>query len=266
MAKPQDCKIKIFIPSRMTSLNVEHSIYKILPDALDAVLGIELRNVDHKTAFVQALQVTDEPIFNLSPLPRIEIPWWTNVLGCFQGIFLTHSFGEPSVPKPTHLEAFNAYTGERLWSAAETLWLETLDSTVRVKISAEERLLDLRTGEPATTLPTEISKETARFPVHYAEGSPHLFPLQKLIRHLTGQQPIGACDYLEFPHSIIFSYYFYESEKLKNDLLVVSKAGNVLFHESLQTGEGLGHTTFMVWRNQLVFIKDQVYLCWHAVS
>lgn len=251
----------------MTSLNVEHSIYKILPDSSQPMLGIELRDANRKTAFVQALQVQNEDFSNLVTLVRIEIPWWTNVLGCFQGIFLLHTFGEPSVPKPTHLEAFDAHTGQQLWSSTETVWLETLGSTLRVKISAEEeRFLDLHTGQTVPIFPNEIREETARFPVHYAEGSSHLFPLQKLIRHLTGQQPIGACDYLEFQDSIIFSYYFYESEKLKNDLLVVSKAGNVLFHESLQIGEGLGHTTFIVWRNQLVFIKDQVYLCWHAVS
>lgn len=250
----------------MISFPFNDPIFKILPDSYEPFLGIELRNPDSQKASL-ALVVYEPANGFTATSESIEIPWWTNVLGCFHGLFLIHSFEKADIPSPDSLIAIDGHTGEKRWEVAGMLWQETVGQSVRVKAKEDsiETYLDLFTGEPSVS-GREVSRIPPVAPIHYPEGNAHLIPLHALIRKLTHNSPVGACDYLEVGKSIIISYYFYNLEKLDNALLVVNFNGDVLLNEPLQSGTGLGFTTFIYWRGQLVFVKDQLYLCCYALS
>ncbi|WP_106635438.1 DUF4905 domain-containing protein [Siphonobacter sp. SORGH_AS_0500] len=252
----------------MQRLEFSHPIYKISPDPYDPYVGIEIRDSEQRKAYVQSLACAEDGhFFSQNQTPLVEVAWWVNMLGCFHGVILYHSFEEPEVPRPTALHALDGRTGELLWTVSNRIWQETLDAIVRVQSGEESyEFLDLRTGQSVPQMPSQSALHEIRLPVHYPEGNVHLATLQKLIRYTTENHPIGACDYLELTPLIIISYYFYESEKLKNNLLVVTNTGQVQFHEPLSLGDAQGHTTFINWRHQLIYIKDQVYLCCYAVS
>ncbi len=252
----------------MQRLPFPHPIYKISPDPYEPYLGIEFRDSEQRKAYVQLVTCDEKGQCIPDQVnPAVEVPWWINFLGCFHGILLYHSFDNPEVPRPTALHAIDGCTGHPLWTVSEAIWQETIDQKISVQVIQEKNIfLDLRTGMQTTiSSPTNPITEIG-IPRHYPEGNQYLNALQKLIRYITENQPIGACDYLELPSLIIISYYFYEADKLKNNLLIVTKTGQVQWHESLFLGEAQGHTTFVSWRHQVIYIKDQVYLCCYAVS
>ncbi len=251
----------------MQRLLFPHPIYKLSPDPYEPYLGIEIRDSEQRKAYLQLIACTEDGQFSdTDSYPLTEVHWWVNFLGCFQGVLLYHTFDEPEVPRPTALHAVDGQTGRTLWSVSGMIWQETLGSYIRVQVSEETSLfLDLQSGQETTFQPSGPAPAEVRIPFHYPEGNQYLNALQKLIRYTTENQPVGACDYLELPSLIIISYYFYDSEKLKNNLLLVTKTGQVQWHESLFSGEAQGYTTFIYWRHQLIYIKDQVYLCCYAV-
>ncbi|MFT4031991.1 MAG: DUF4905 domain-containing protein [Siphonobacter sp.] len=242
----------------LTSFNIP--VFKVLPDPYQARLGIELRDHASKKVFFQRFTFNQELRFESSQ----ELPWWSSTLGLYNGILLTHAFAQPELPTPTALEAYDSH--QIRWQCPGAIFTKANESQVEYTKDHNLELAQLQTGQLIDNPFEPFSVLSIKTPIHYPEGNQYLEAIQRFIRILTGNRPIGACEYLELANSIIISYYFYESEKLKNELLAVTKTGRILFQENLQTSTGLGFLTFIYWQSHLFFVKEHVYLCSYAIS
>lgn len=239
-------------------------IFHIFPDPAEPLLGVELRDKEQHYAGFQVVSPADIEAPD-TPLPaRFDLPWWSHPLGIFNGILLAHLFGDPGIPVPTALQAYRISDGSLAWERPGLVWIRTDGSAVTVRNDRfEEQTIGLFSGEPAQP---QASAGQPLAHAHFPEGHPELYSLHRLVRLCTGQQAVGPVDYLEIPGLIVISFYFYASEKLKNSLLVVNHSGDVVLHEELSAASGSGYSTFLYWRDSLVFIQDQVHLCCYAVS
>lgn len=248
----------------MLRFTFELPIFHIFPDPSQPLLGVELRDKEQQYAGFQVVS-TAVPATPNNPLPaRFDLPWWSHPLGIFNGILLVHLFGEPGIPAPTALRAYDIHDGSVAWEHPGLIWLRTDGPVATIRnADFDEQALDVRTGTPAEPRPLSAPPVS---PMHFPEGHGELHTLHRLAGRLTGHQAVGPADYLELSGLIVISFYFYASGKLKNSLLVVNHSGEVVLHEELSAATGSGYSTFLYWRDFLVFVQDQVHLCCYAVS
>jgi hypothetical protein len=75
-----------------------------------------------------------------------------------------------------------------------------------------------------------------------------------------------GCEYLDESGLIFISYYMEEDKALANYLLVVDTEGALLLHEKLDDQlSHIGLGTFMLVRDQLIFIKQKRELLSYAI-
>jgi hypothetical protein len=210
---------------------------------------------------------------------RFEEDWWIGMTAADQDALILHTFEDTENPEKKAFFAVRSSSGEVMWKSGRLQVMDVYqqhiygfereeDETLYKGISIEtnqEKSLSL--DEVAQAL-KEVSGENKyiRHPFHYTEEEAYFKTVSQFIQQYLNQSPLRACEYLEHHKSIFISYYIEEGKALANYLLVVDEEGELQLHEKLDdqlSQPGLG--TFMIIRDQLVFIKRKRELLSYAI-
>lgn len=198
-------------------------------------------------------------------IEELELPneWWSS-LHTHQGDVLVFSRREdPINPALLSLWAFDWKTRTMLWEKSQCQFVASAIEGVWVIESKEagprKMLLDWRTGGP---------KEGSEFaapannrwllPFHYIESDGHFETVQRFLKARHCKEALYGCDYCEWEGFIFISFYIADGDSLANFLMVVDADGEMKLFEKLESNlKAIGVSTFFIFENHLIFVKDK---------
>jgi hypothetical protein len=116
---------------------------------------------------------------------------------------------------------------------------------------------DWKTGNQKEVEEIVVAGERTLLPIIYEHGSEHH---QTVADFLSLELPL-SCEYLEWDDKIIISYYLRSGKEFERFLLLLkdgTKEWKIVQDDSMK---GFSPGAFFVFKNQLIFIKDQNEVC-----
>jgi hypothetical protein len=97
---------------------------------------------------------------------------------------------------------------------------------------------------------------TINTPSHYSSLEVYFKDFKEFFDKKFNQQIDKAIDYLEADNKLIFSYYLYENTWV-NKLKVCNLSFHTLFEDQIESNELMGHHTFQVFENLIIYTKNK---------
>jgi hypothetical protein len=95
-----------------------------------------------------------------------------------------------------------------------------------------------------------------QIPSHYHTEKSYFKDFQQFFEIKFNQKIDKGIDYLEGDNKLIFSYYLYENTWL-NKLKVCNLDFTSIWDDTIETTELIGHTTFQVFENLIIYTKNK---------
>lgn len=252
-------------------------IWNLLTDHEARYLYLELRDEGaHQVSFA-AYDITGQKL--LWDDLRFEENWWIGMSAADAKLLVLHTFEDSENPEVKSFFAIDNTSQKVIWQNTDFQvmgvsegclygYIRKNETTFYKSLSPEtKRQQNLSLEEVEQSL-TEISGENKyiRQPFHYTEEDAHFETVSHFVQHFLNIRPVQVCEYLEYRSLILISYYVEEAKALANYLLVVDTEGVLLLHEKLDDQlEHVGMGTFMLIRDQLIFIKKKRELLSYAI-
>ncbi len=93
-------------------------------------------------------------------------------------------------------------------------------------------------------------------PNHYTEEDIYFKDFQEFFDRTFQQKIIKGIDYLEGDNKLIFSYYLYENTWV-NKLKVCNLSFDTLWEETIESTQLMGHKTFQIFENLIIYTKNK---------
>ncbi|MDF9800099.1 hypothetical protein OKW21_005362 [Catalinimonas alkaloidigena] len=259
------------------SISFSAKIWNLLTDHDAHYLYLELRDEEaHQVSFA-AYQLTKKEMVWQDL--RFKESWWIGMSVADQDILVLHTFENSDNPDEKSFLAFDVNTQQIIWESENLQVIDVKNrkiygyekvegDTVYKCISLEDEAEKEISKEEAFAALQNFSVENKyiRHPFHYTEEDAYFETVRKFVLEYLNLQPIKGCEYLEHQQFIYISYYIQENKALANYLLVIDKEGTLQLHEKMDDQlSQLGLGTFMIIRNQLMFIKRKRELVSYAI-
>lgn len=256
-------------------LTFSDPIWRLVFEQVDTAPGFviaELRKSEDQTLKLVTIRLPTGEILSET---RPVLPFHSSLAGIWNGHALYHRFDNNRLPVPTALGNLDVQTGISRWewpnhtlvgADARRVWAKR--SSLTDAVAAPIISFDLMNGEPIedNEKPAVFHNSRLHFPVSYTTASNWWPVVDRFLKKLTHQTPIGSVDYLEVGDKLIFSYYYRETnDQLRASLLITDRLQTIWFHQ--QTGQEtemsrpdsepnaqplFGSGSFCVWQNQII--------------
>ncbi|PWJ42733.1 DUF4905 domain-containing protein [Sediminitomix flava] len=246
-----------------TLFSTEGNIWKIYFDQYSKTLLVETRFDGEKSSAFSALKPLDGNL--LWQELQLDENLWTGVAAFNHGKLGIHIYDEEkSYPLPRDLVVMDVATGDFSWNKEHVQLLDfTTDTAIVQDLNEDNKhlFLDVQSGTELTnktTIPSQKSDSPILNPIEYVQENEHFQTFEKFLEKKFNHVPFKSIEYLETEKNLILSYYIKSGKILQQFLLVLTREGNVLYHEIIGKSEkGVGLDTFMIYENVLLFTKDQ---------
>lgn len=268
------------MPKKLThafSVSFSAKIWNLLTDHEAHYLYLELRDEEaHQVSFAAYRLVEKKLIWqNLS----FDENWWVGMSAADQDVLLLHTFEDTDNPDKKAYFAIHSGNCQTIWKSKHLQVLgirnqqiygyENKDDDIFYKCySIQDNKEKTLSTEDALAELQKVSVENKyiRQPFHYTEDEAYFETVRKFVLEYLNQQPLRGCEYLEYQQLIFISYYIQENKALANYLLVVDEEGTLQLHEKMDDQlSHIGWGTFMIIRDQLIFIKRKRELVSYAL-
>ena len=210
---------------------------------------------------------------------KLAEEWWAGMSAADGDVLVLHTFDDSENPEVKSFFAINNATQEVIWEGSELQVMEVYQGQLygfvrKNEVTSYKRVSLETNGEKNLSLKElehslqDVFGENKyiRQPFHYSEEDAYFSTVSRFVQHYLNRRPVRSCEYLDAEGLIFISYYIEEDRALANYLLVVDTEGELLLHEKLDdqlSHPGLG--TFMIIRDQLIFIKQKKELLSYAI-
>jgi len=98
-----------------------------------------------------------------------------------------------------------------------------------------------------------------QLPMFYSEPSEYFAEVRDFLLDLTGHTAVKGCEYLEYGHIIVISFYLYtDKQTMENYLLVLNKKGEVLLKKVIgRELTGIGLDTLILVNGTLIVAENK---------
>lgn len=252
-------------------------IWNLLTDHEARYLYLELRDEEaHQVSF--AAYDLDNHKLCWDDL-RFEEDWWIGMSAADAHLLVLHTYEDSDNPEVKSFFAIDNASREIVWQDSDLQVMDVyrgqLYGFVRKDTSTVYKSVSLKTKQQQNLSPEEVEHALAelsaenkyiRHPFHYMEEDTYFETVSRFVQHYLNRQPKLGCEYLDENGLIFISYYMEEDKALANYLLIVDTEGALLLHEKLDDQlSHIGLSTFMLVRNQLIFIKQKRELLSYAI-
>ncbi len=259
------------------SFSSSAKIWNLLTDHAARYLYLELRNEEaHRVSFA-AYDLEVKKLLR-DDLQFTE-DWWVGMSAADNNLLVLHTFEDNENPAIKSFFAIDNRTQEVIWQDSELQVMdvrgESLFGFVRKDGNIHYKSFPVETNSQQNLSLEEVEHAIAadfaenkyiRQPFHDMEEDAHFETVSRFVQHHLKCWPLQACEYLEHEGLISISYYVEEGKALANYLLVVDTEGELLLHEKLDDQlSHIGLGTFMLVREQLIFIKQKRELLSYAI-
>ncbi len=246
-------------------------MWKLIPARNGKAIALEIRNQDSfEVRYASIDLVRYQLIFDDL---TFEDSWWTSIFLLHGNLLVFYAYPDSQNPEVKKFFAVDLPTRKIIWQSDSFVVVDAAEGKLygytrhgdvkdfqeidiyknTAKAISEESILVTANKRDIT-----VKHEQIAYPFLYAEDSPHFPVVFNYIAQNLHVHPVKGCEYLEFRHYIIISYYFYESKNLVNYLLIIDKNGTLLHHEKInECLSGIGSDTFFIINQQLIFIKEK---------
>lgn len=156
-------------------------------------------------------------------------------------------------------------------------WIDAIDDSAFFSILEQGKnpksigvyQIDLKTGtvlEKMDIFPSNLyinnkSSEifTIENPTHYIKDDSYFSDFKLFFEKKFNQQIDKGIDYFEGKEKLIFSYYLYENTWV-NRLKVCNLSFDILWDEQIDSNDLIGHHTFQVFENSIIYTKNKIEL------
>lgn len=97
---------------------------------------------------------------------------------------------------------------------------------------------------------------TVENPTHYRQEDAYFTDFKQFFSKTFDETIDKGIDYLESKDKVIFSYYLYENTWV-NRLKVCNLSFNTLWEDQIESNELIGHHTFQVFENLIIYTKNK---------
>ena len=165
------------------------------------------------------------------------------------------------IPNPFSKEQIYNWLGCTDWKASFSLIIQGKNPKAESYVT-----IDLKTGtvfektnvfsfQSIANTKTKIEFEIQN-PTHYQESNPHFESFREFFLKKFKIEISKGIDYLDSTNKLIFSYYLYENTWV-NKLKVCNLSFETEWEDCLDSNELIGHTTFQVVNQFLVYTKNK---------
>ncbi|MCE7991453.1 MAG: DUF4905 domain-containing protein [Roseivirga sp.] len=194
-----------------------------------------------------------------------EENWWVSVYHFFNEVAVFQVFEDTQDIEARSYFALDLRSQEALWSLDAVAAMSRQGYFIQVRAITDESepfWIDIRSGETLDSPSEEIMagdiSYAARYPLHYTEEGEHFQTVKLFLSDKYGIEAIKACDYLEYGSLAIIAYHSMSAQELEHFLLVLTKEGEALLHEKLDSGlKGLISGAFFIAEEQLIFVQGR---------
>ncbi len=251
-------------------------IWKLLTDHEAHYLYLELRDEEaHQVSFaaydLQARELLWDDL-------HFEEDWWVSLSVAEGQLLVLHTYEDSDNPEVKSFFAIHNDTKKVVWQDQRLQVLNVyqgkLYGFIKEDTATSYKSISLETNDQHNLSDEETARvlerasaenKYIRHPFHYVEEDAYFGTVSRFVQHYLNQQIKVGCEYLDENGLIFISYYMEEDKALANYLLVLDKEGELLLHEKLDdqlVHIGLG--TFMLARNQLIYVKQKRELLSYA--
>lgn len=259
------------------SVSFSAKLWNMLTDHDARYLYLELRDEQAHQAHFAAYHLAEKKIAWQDL--HFDESWWIGMRAADQEVLVFHTFDDTENPEKKSYFAIRADTREVIWKSDSLQVLDIKNGYIYGYEQQEDDIIyKYQAVESGTekSLPKEdtlaelqnisVENKYIRHPFHYTEDETYFETVRKFILEYLNQRPIRGCEYLEYQQLIIVSYYIEENKALANYLLVVDEEGALQLHEKMDDQlSQIGWGTFMIIRDQLIFIKRKRELVSYAM-
>ena len=244
--------------SKFKLLVAEHfngEIWRMEVDHTTHTLFAEIRHKDDRRVSFAAISLVSGKTYFKNH--TIDETWLTGIETAYNGVLLLHYYQTASGPTHKGLAAIEAETGNLLWHNFNY----TFDQlTVNGPVVYDSRLqppsyqlIDIKTGAIQRKYDAAIDVLDDNH-IKVPEATPMPLTMPKL-----PVEPYrNNVHYLEYNSWIIVSLHSLWADQLKQGLYVV-KDGSMVFEDILNTNiQKLQPEAFVLYHNQLIYLKDKV--------
>jgi hypothetical protein len=259
------------------SISFSAKIWNMLTDHEAHHLYLELRDEEaHQVSFAAYQMAGKEMLWQHL---EFEESWWIGMSVADQDTLILHTFEDSENPEKKSFFALDVNSQQVIWESESLQVMDIKDQKIygyekeknntlykcfslhnntEKKLSKEEALTELQKFS--------VENKYIRHPFHYTENDTYFETVRKFVLEYLNLQAIRGCEYLEYQQLIYISYYIQENKSLANYLLVIDEEGTLQLHEKLDDQlSQIGLGTFMIIRNQLIFIKRKRELVSYAI-
>lgn len=194
-----------------------------------------------------------------------EESWWLSVYHFFGGVAVFQVYEDTQDIEARSYFALDLNSQEAIWSIEDVAAIGRKDDYLQMRPDDTESTpfwLDIRSGEAFDEFPQEYVPsyicETAMSPLHYTETGAYFETVQRFFKEQLGIVMVSACDYLEYAEHAFVAYHGQAADELEHFMLVLNKAGEVVFHQKRDWGlKGLVSGTFFIVGEQLIFVEGK---------
>lgn len=253
-------------------------VWKIIADAEKGILYVETRDGQSRKVSFHAIDLNTHKL--LWTDQSLLDPWWSSIKHAVKGRLLLVTFSDPEMPEQRGMAVVNGSTGKPIWGKEDAQVMHTESDGIIVSYKSEEGVYSKLSWENGSVLrqismkelfgnfnKKQVDASQVVYPFHFEEENPFFSKIQQYIGVITGHKAVRMIEYLEKGDKVLISYYIYEGEKLSNYMLVADENGSLLVHENMREAlNGIGMDTFLVWKDQLIIVKNNNELQAYAVK
>ncbi|WKN32799.1 DUF4905 domain-containing protein [Porifericola rhodea] len=262
----------------MSTTSFSAKIWNMLTDHDAHYLYLEIRDEEEHQVSFAAYALSQQKLLwrNLS----FEENWWIGMQAADKDVLVFHTYEDSDNPEKKAHFAIDIRSQQPVWSSALLQVLDVHDQVIYgYELNADDKkaykYLSLKDHAENTIDEKEISialqnisveNKYIRHPFHYTEEEAYFATVRTFVQTYMNLQVYKGCEYLEHADLIFISYYIQESSALANYLLVIDQNGTLQLHEKLDDQlSQIGIGTFMIIRDQLIFIKRKRELVSYAI-
>jgi len=186
-----------------------------------------------------------------------EEDWWLGVHDFQYGVAIFHLYQDGIEPIPQGVLAMDVVTEDVLFRRDEVKF-DVLEENKLFFFEGEHHekkevsLMEWDLYQERVSVSREVLS-----PLYYTEESTHYQTFTSFLKKLSGIEPTGGIEYLEYGERIFLSFNSMVEKKIQNMLFIIKDNGDIE-QEIILNGEsnGIGMGTFFLLDHRLWFVQD----------